>query len=128
VPAVALIAIIDDDESACAAIMGLVRSLGFNTVGFHSAAEFLQSDDVLRTACVIADVQMPGMSGLELHRQLVATGSSIPTILVTAYPDETTRRLALQAGVTSYLAKPVRPENLLDCIRKALAPSGEQPS
>lgn len=116
-----LVAIVEDDASARAAMVGLVRSLGFATAAFGSAAAFLRSDRVRRTGCLIADMQMPEMTGLELHRRLVATGRPIPTVLVTAHADEAVRALALQAGIRGYLAKPVRPEDLLDVIRAALA-------
>jgi len=116
-----LISIVDDDESARDAIAGLVRALGFSASAFRSAADFLQSGLLFRTACLIADMRMPGMTGLELFRHLVAAGTPIPTILVTAYPDETVRAHALRAGVRCYLAKPVVPDVLLGCIRAALA-------
>lgn len=115
-----LIAIVDDDASARAAVVGLVRALGFAAAAFASGAEFLDSDLRPRIACLIADMRMPGMSGLALHRRLVAEGRAIPTMLVTAYPDETTRIDAAMAGVGCYLAKPIEPEELLDCIRSAL--------
>jgi FixJ family two-component response regulator len=116
-----LIAVIDDDESARDAITGLVRALGFIAAGFQSADDFLQSDSVLRTACLITDVRMPGMTGPELHRYLIASGTPIPTVLMTAYPDETIRVRAMKAGVGCCLAKPFKPDDLLDCIRSALA-------
>lgn len=116
-----LISVIDNDASVRGAITGLVRALGFTAEEFQSATDFLQSDHVLRTDCLIADMQMPGMTGLELHRRLAALGTPIPTVLVTAYPDDTTRTRALKAGVRCYLAKPCKPDDLLDCIRSALA-------
>lgn len=115
-----LISIIDDDQSAREAVVGLVRALGFSAANFPSAADFLRSDQLVRTACLIADMRMPGMTGLELFRHLVAAGTPIPTILVTAYPDETLRAQALKAGVCCYLAKPLVPDALLGCIRVAL--------
>jgi FixJ family two-component response regulator len=117
-----LISIIDDDRSAREAITGLVRSLGFITAGFESAADFLQSHDALRTACVIADVHMPGRSGLELHRRLVASGTPTPVVLITAYSDETARVHALQAAASGDLAKPFKPNDPLNCSRAAFAP------
>jgi FixJ family two-component response regulator len=116
-----LISIVDDDESARQALLGLVRALGFVVAEFQSAADFLRSDDLLRTTCLIVDVQMPGMTGLELYRHLVASGTLIPTILITAYPDETTHARALMAGVRGYLTKPFKPDDLLDCIHAILA-------
>jgi FixJ family two-component response regulator len=115
-----LISIVDDDDSARQALLGLVRALGFAAASFESAAAFLRSDDLARTACLIADVQMPGMTGLELYRHLDKAGTPIPTVLITAYPDETTHARALTAGVKRYLVKPIKPDDLLDCIRSAL--------
>lgn len=120
-----LISIIDDDESAREAIVGLVRALGFAATEFQSAADFLRSSHLMRTACLIADMRMPGMTGLELYRHLIAAGTPIPTVLVTAYPDEAARTRALKAGIRCYLAKPLEPDALLACIRSALAnPTG----
>jgi FixJ family two-component response regulator len=120
-----LISIIDDDESAREAAVGLVRALGFTATEFQSAADFLQSSHLSRTACLIADMRMPGMTGLELYRHLIAVGAPIPTVLVTAYPDEAVRANALKAGIRCYLAKPLVPDALLVCIRSALAdPTG----
>jgi FixJ family two-component response regulator len=97
-----------------------MRSLGFLTEAFHSAVSFLSSDRRHGTACLIADVQMPGMTGLELHRRLVASGQSIPTILITAYPDARVRARALRAGIKCFLTKPFSEEALLGCIHEAL--------
>lgn len=120
-----LISIVDDDEAARAAVVGLVRALGFTTGEFPSAAEFLKSTYLIRTACLIADMRMPEMTGLELYRHLVAAGTAIPTILVTAFPDEALRARALSAGIRCFLAKPLEPDALLGCIRSALAnPTG----
>src|SRR3546814_15640236 len=93
-----LISIIDDDESAREAVVGLVRALGFTATEFQSAAEFLKSSHLLQTACLIADMRMPGMTGLELYRHLIAVGTPIPTVLVTAYPAQAVRARPLQAG------------------------------
>lgn len=122
-----LIAVVDDDDSAREAAVSLVRALGFAASGFRSAAEFLGSGEMARTACLITDVRMPGMGGLDLHRHLVASGLLIPTVLVTAFPDETTRARALKAGVGSYLAKPFEPDELLGCIRSAFAQGTRRP-
>jgi FixJ family two-component response regulator len=118
-----LLAIVDDSESLREALQSLLKALGFDTETFPSAEDFLASGNLRATACLIADVQMPGMSGPELHRQLVASGNPIPTILITAYPDERTRSRALQDGVTCYLIKPVREDDLLACIRATLGQS-----
>ena len=116
-PKKALISIVDDNESVREAMKGLMKSLGFSAESFSSAEDFLRSNGKDSTACLIADVQMPGMSGLELHRQLVASGMPIPTVLITAYPDERMRKRALQDGVVCYLLKPCSENDLLACIR-----------
>ena len=115
-----LISIVDDDEAVREATKGLMRALGFPAESFGSAEDFLKSDRLHTTACLIADVQMPRMSGLALHHRLAACGFSIPTILITAYPDDGARARALRAGVTCYLAKPFNKDDLLACIRSAL--------
>ncbi|WP_342640284.1 response regulator transcription factor [Rhodoligotrophos ferricapiens] len=115
------IAVVDNDASALHAIVALLGSLGFGASEFASAAEFLNSRREDKTACLIADVQMPGMTGLELHEHLTAKGRIIPTILTTAYPNEATRIRARKAGILCYLAKPVGPDALLGCVRAALA-------
>ena len=115
-----LISIVDDDESMREAIKGLMRSLGYRVEALASAQEFLSSRHARRTSCVIADMQMPGMTGLELHRHLLASGKPIPTILITAYPDDGVRERALSAGVVGYLSKPFEEDDLLACIRSAL--------
>ena len=114
------ISVVDDDESMREAIRGLMRSLGYKAQAFRSAEEFLTSRQVLHTSCLIADVQMPGMTGLELHRHLVALGKTIPTILITAYPDDSVRERALGDGVVGYLSKPFDENDLLACIRSSL--------
>jgi FixJ family two-component response regulator len=116
-----LIAIVDDDEYVREAISGLMRSLGFAAETFSSAKEFLSSSQVGRTACLIADVQMPETSGLDLYFQLSKLGRTIPTILITAYPTESDRARAHDAGIISYLAKPFAEADLLDGVRAALA-------
>jgi FixJ family two-component response regulator len=113
------IAVVEDDDSVREATIGLLRSHGFIAKGFPSADEFLKSNRILITSCLIADVQMPEMSGLALYGHLVAVGSPIPTILITAYPDETVRARAINAGVTAYLSKPFSEKELLDCIETA---------
>jgi FixJ family two-component response regulator len=115
-----LISIVDDDESMREAIKGLMRSLGYRVEAVASAQEFLSSRNGRRAACVIADMQMPGMTGLELHQSLLASGKPIPTILITAYPDNAIRQRALAAGVIGYLSKPFEQDDLLACIHSAL--------
>ena len=115
-----LISVVDDDESVREAIRGLMKSLGYTAEAFASAEEFLNSRQVPRTSCLIADVHMPGMTGLELHRHLVVSGKAIPTILITAYPDDSLRDRALRDGVVGYLSKPFDEDDLLACIRSSL--------
>jgi FixJ family two-component response regulator len=115
-----VIAIVDDDEAVREGVTDLVGTLGFSAISFPSAAAFLKSEHLHSAACLIADVQMPGMTGLELHRKLVASGLAIPTVLITAYPDERVRVRALKDGVVSYLIKPFAEDDFLDCIRSAL--------
>jgi FixJ family two-component response regulator len=115
-----VISIVDDDESIREAMTSLMKSLGFVADAFHSGESFLRSDRRHGTACLIADVRMPGMTGFELHSRLVASGKPIPTILITAHPDETMRARALKAGVVGYLAKPFDEDHLLACLRAAL--------
>jgi len=120
-----LISIVDDDESVREAIAGLMNWLGFEAHTFASATEFLSSSDVAASACVITDVQMPHMTGIEMHRRLTELGYTIPTIMITAYPDEAARDRALSDGVVCYLGKPFDKDILIDCVRSALAsPAG----
>ena len=115
-----LISIVDDDESFREAMTSLMKSLGFAVDAFQSAEQFLASPSLDSTSCLIADYNMPGATGLELHRQLVDSGHMIPVILVTAYPDETVKARALAAGVICYLGKTFDDVALLDQIRTAL--------
>lgn len=94
--------------------------MGYATVAFECAEDFLISKRRRRVSCVIADVQMPGMSGLELYHRLSASAESIPTVLITAYPEDGARERALTAGVTGYLSKPFDENDLLACVRSAL--------
>ena len=115
-----LIAVVDDDDSVRESLRGLLRSVGFAAQGFASAAAFLQSNDLPRTDCVILDVRMPGMGGLELQRRLVASHPEMPVIFMTAHDDAPTRCLALSGGAVDYLIKPFSEEALLDAVRAAL--------
>jgi FixJ family two-component response regulator len=115
-----LISIIDDDESVRAATNGLVRSLGFTAHTFASADEFLRSSRLTETSCVIADIQMPGIGGLELQSILIATGNNVPIIFITAFPDEKIRTRALKAGAVGFLSKPFEVSSLVQCIDSAL--------
>ena len=116
----ALIAIVDDDESVREAVEGLIETLGFRVKAFSSAMDFLASAAVAETSCMIADFHMPEMSGLELYQRLAAQGRDIPTILITAYPNEDVRERALADGVVSYLIKPLDDAALIECIWSAL--------
>jgi FixJ family two-component response regulator len=118
VPETPLIAIVDDDASVCEAVQGLVEAFGFVAEAFSSAEEFLQFERLNDTACLIADVQLPGMSGLQLQSHLSASGYRIPIIVITAFPGDDRRALA--AGAICFLRKPVTKEDLLSCIRLAL--------
>ena len=116
----ALIAIVEDDSFACASMGRLMRSLGFTIETFASAAEFLASPRLAETDCLIADVNMPAMTGIELYRHLVRTAHPIPTILITAYPNDLDRTTALVEGVTCYLRKPIDEGDLVRCLHEAL--------
>ena len=115
-----VIAIVDDDQSVREALTSLVRSLGYMAVAFERAEDLLSSTRRRGVSCLIADVQMPGMTGLDLHNQLLASGQPIPTILITAFPDETVRERALQAGVIGDLTKPFSEDDLLACISSTI--------
>jgi FixJ family two-component response regulator len=119
-----VISIVDDDLSVREGIVDLVRAMGFKTLAFERAKHFLQSSRLDETSCLITDVAMPGMSGLQLHDHLVASGKRIPTIIITAFPAEADRRRAKQAGVLCYLAKPFDDTELAECIRSAVGPAG----
>jgi FixJ family two-component response regulator len=116
-----LVAIVDDDELMRGALRGLLKSVGLSAQAFASAEEFLQSGLQHDTACLIADIRMPGMSGLELQAKLNAEHCSIPTIFITAHGDAKLRMQALRAGATEFLTKPFDDEVLLDNVRAALS-------
>jgi FixJ family two-component response regulator len=115
-----LISIVDDDESIREAIEGLIESLGLRAHAFSSARDFLASPHIGATSCMIADVHMPQMSGVELHRRLTELGHPIPTILITAYPNDGVRARALADGVICYLSKPFADDALIGAVRSAL--------
>ena len=123
-PKASLVSVVEDDQFFRESMRRLMRSLGYSVEAFPSAADFLASPRLVETACLIADVHMPAMTGLELHRHLIAAGYAIPTILVTAYPDDDVRTRALKDGVVCYLRKPVDEKHLMRCLRAALQ-SGE---
>ena len=114
------VAIVDDDESVRDTTKDLLDSAGLSAATFDSAQSFLQSKGTCAIRCLIADMRMPGMTGLELHSRLAAAGTPIPTVLITAYPDELARARALKTGVICFLAKPFSAEDLLACIETAL--------
>jgi len=116
-----LIAIVDDDEPMREAIKGLMRSLGFDAETFSSAEDYLGFPLLRSTTCLVTDIHMPGMSGLDLHRRLVALGTSIPTVLITAFPEQDARVRGLGADIICYLTKPFKEQDLVDCIRSAVA-------
>jgi FixJ family two-component response regulator len=116
----AKIAIVDDDQEIRQAITTLVETVGLRAEGFSSAEAFLRSPQAQDSACLLLDVRMPGMSGLELQRQLVAANWRIPIIFVTAYADDDVRVRALAAGAVDVLSKPCREEDLLRAIQTAL--------
>ena len=119
-PSVPLIAIVDDDDALRNSLDNLLRSVGFRAHGFASAEAFLQANHAHETACLILDVRMAGMNGLELQRQLVAAHWGMPIIFVTAYADGDVRARALAAGAVAVLSKPCREEDLLHAIDTAL--------
>lgn len=114
-----MISIVDDDKSVRESASSLVRSLGYATATFASGEEFLKSGCLSDTECLITDVRMPGMSGVDLQGQLIAKGSRTPIIFVTADPDESTRERALSAGALGFLRKPISEESLIACLERA---------
>ena len=112
-----LISIVDDDASVRKSLCGLVRSVGFAAEAFASAEGFLATGNVRDTHCLILDVRMPGMGGLELQRRLVAEGCAVPVVFITAHGDAASRAQALEAGAVEYLLKPFSEEALLSAIR-----------
>jgi FixJ family two-component response regulator len=125
-PKASLVSVVEDDQFFRESMRRLIRSLGYTAEAFPSAADFLASPRLVETACLIADVHMPAMTGLELYRHLIDAGYAIPTILVTAYPYDEVGAQALNDGVVGYLRKPVDEKHLIRCLRAALH-SDEQP-
>jgi FixJ family two-component response regulator len=115
-----IISIVDDDESNRDAVSTLLKSAGFTAETFASAEDFLNSDHLHHTGCLILDLRMPGMNGLELQQRLAAARSRIPIIFVTADADEAARTQAFQAGAIDFLPKPFREEALLQAVQVAL--------
>jgi CheY-like chemotaxis protein len=121
VPTNSTISVVDDDTSVREALTGLLKSAGFHAEAFASAEEFLQSGQLARTACLILDVRMPGMGGLELQRRVVTGKHGVPVIFITAHGDEELRARALEAGAADYLYKPFSEKTLLDAIARCMA-------
>ena len=119
-----LIAVVDDDASVRSATVDLLVSVGFACEAFEAAEEYLRSEAANRTACLILDVRMPGLNGLELQRLLAEQGRAVPIIFITSYPNERARRRAIRGGAICYLPKPYSEEELLGCIRLSLHGSG----
>jgi FixJ family two-component response regulator len=118
-PKTSLVSVVEDDQYFRDSMRRLMRSLGYDVDVYSSAADFLASPRLLETACLIADVQMPATSGVELYRKLIDAGHTIPTILVTAYPNDVDRASALNNGVVCYLSKPIDEARLRRCLRAA---------
>jgi FixJ family two-component response regulator len=119
-PRASLVSVVEDDPYFRQSMRRLMRSLGYSVEVYSSAADFLASPRFPETTCLISDVQMPVMNGLELYRSLIEAGHAIPTILVTAYPNDVDRIRALNDGVLCYLGKPIDETLLKRCLRVAL--------
>ena len=115
-----MVAIVDDDDLMRSALQGLLKSVGLPAQAFASAEEFLKSGQQHEVGCLVADIRMPGMSGLELQAKLNADHCRIPTIFITAHGDEKMRMQALRAGAVEFMAKPFDDEALLESVRAAL--------
>ena len=115
-----IVMIVDDDKSVRRAARRLIKSFGFAVETFASAEDFLTSGRLLQTACLVLDVQMPGLNGLELQNRLISEGHQIPTLFITAFNDENAREQALRAGAVGYLVKPFEEADLLAGIKLAL--------
>jgi len=118
---VPLISVVDDDRSVVEAIVSLLESIGYAAAGFVSAQDFLNSPQLRRTACLILDLRMPGIGGLELQRRLAAENIHTPIIFITAHGDQELSAEVLTTGVTALLRKPFSQESLLGALRSALA-------
>jgi FixJ family two-component response regulator len=117
---VPVVAVVDDNEAFRRATMSFIRSLGYAVIQFASAEAFLKSDCLHETDCLISDVQMPGMNGVELQGKLIAQGHHLPIIFMTAFPEIRARTQALAAGAIGFLAKPFNDGMLIACLNKAL--------
>jgi len=115
-----LISIVDDDDAIRNSLDDLIRSIGLRTQGFASAEAFMRSNQAQDTACLILDVRMHGMNGLDLQRQIVAANWRMPIIFITSHADDDARARALKAGAVAFLYKPFREEELINAIDAAL--------
>lgn len=122
-PKNSLVSIIDDDLSVREATTSLLESHGYLTATFASAEEFLGSERLQDTSCLVSDVRMPGVNGVDLQRRMIDAGHRIPTIFMTAYPEEHLRAAALDGGALAFLTKPVSEECLISCLQGALGKS-----
>ena len=122
-----MISIVDDDQAVRDATKGLIRSLGYNVSTFASADEFLNSPRVHDTSCLITDLHMPGLSGIELQARLIAAGHRMPIIFITAFPEESVRARAMSAGAVGFMSKPYSDDHLINCLERALKASDGAP-
>jgi FixJ family two-component response regulator len=121
-----LIAVVDDDSSIRNATQDLLKAAGYATVTFANAASFLDAPQRASVACLVADMRMPGMSGLELHEHLRSFGAAIPTVIVSAHLAELTAERKRATGISCFLSKPFKPDELLECVREAVVRSGDR--
>jgi FixJ family two-component response regulator len=119
-PKPSLVSVVEDDRHFRESMKRLLRSLGYSVEAFQSAAAFLASPRLVETACLIADVHMPAMTGFALYKHLIDAGYAIPTILVTAYPNDLDQARALDDGAICYLPKPIDEQHLMRCVHAAL--------
>ena len=119
------VAIVEDDQSVRRATDHLLRLLDYTTASFASAEDFLNSGFVRDTTCLVTDVRLPGMSGIELQERLASEGHCMPIVFITAFPDEVIRSLVLKAGALGYLSKPLHEQCLLACVERALKRPGQ---
>jgi FixJ family two-component response regulator len=125
---VPIISVVDDDASMRTATARLLKSFGFSAHAFASAQEFLLSPRSMETSCLIADVEMPGMNGVELQEHLIAHGHSTPMIFITAFPEDRIRERVMRAGAVDFLSKPFDEPRLLECVERALARHQDRPN
>ena len=120
-PNIKIVSIVDDDDAVRTATQTFIRSLGYKAVAFASAEDFLKSPELTTADSLIADIHMPGMSGIDLQRELIDRRPELPIIFITAFPEERVRDQLLAAGAIGLLSKPYDGDTLIDCIEKALA-------